>query len=76
VDTGDRTPQLDRAAVASLWSGVMAVGPAALACGIVARRRIRRSNGALTGGGLATAGIVFGLVYTLLLIAGAIAYFA
>jgi hypothetical protein len=42
------------------------IGPAALIMGIAARKRIQRSNGWSRGQGMATAGIVLGIIATVL----------
>jgi hypothetical protein len=49
--------------------GLLLCPPAAIVAivlGFVARNRITRSNGQLTGGGMATAGIVLGFVWAVL----------
>ena len=63
----DRTPHLDRAAVASLWAGTMGLGPPALVLGVIARRRMRRTGGSAQERALTRAGLVFGVIYTLIL---------
>jgi hypothetical protein len=74
-----RGPQLDKGARTSLILSIVGLvvcgvilGPAAIIEGTKARRRIRESNGALKGDGLALAGIIIGVIGTaaaLLLIA-------
>jgi hypothetical protein len=44
------------------------LGPVALFTGISARRRIRESGGYLAGDGMATAGIVMGIIGTIFLV--------
>jgi hypothetical protein len=68
----------DGMAVGSLVTGIFALlcglagilgivlGPTAVTLGILARRRVARSNGAVKGEGLATAAIVMGVIGTLI----------
>lgn len=67
-------PRTEGLAIASLALGIASFGicalcsPAAIVTGVMARRRIRESNGALTGDGLAKAGIIIGSVYLALIV--------
>jgi hypothetical protein len=46
------------------WCGLIVIGAAvAIICGHMARGEIRRSNGALEGEGMATAGLVLGYLH-------------
>lgn len=45
------------------------LGPTAVAFAVVARRRIEQSNGTLTGAGMATAGLVCGIIGAVLSVA-------
>lgn len=63
------TPQTSGLAIASLVTGLLgltfapvAASIAALVTGLIAKSEIREHNGALEGDGLATAGIVLGIV--------------
>jgi hypothetical protein len=49
-------------------AGILGIvlGPTALTLGILARRRVARSNGAVKGEGMATAAIVMGVIGTLI----------
>jgi hypothetical protein len=43
------------------WVGVLGIGPIiAIICGHMAKNEIRKANGRITGGGLATAGLILG----------------
>src|SRR5687767_5781002 len=64
------SPRPDGFAVASLILGVAGGSLLAVVFGFVARGRIRRSGGARTGHGLATAGIVLGCVWMAALTVG------
>jgi hypothetical protein len=54
----------------------LAIGPIAIVLGVVARRRIRESQGMTKGDGLALAGLVLGIVGTVLSIGWIIAILA
>jgi hypothetical protein len=66
----DRLPQVDGMAIASLVLGCASIfglaltGIPAIICGHIARRRIQKSQGGLTGSGLAFAGLVLGYAAT------------
>jgi hypothetical protein len=53
----------DGYAIASLVTSLVGLTPVGIILGFVARRRIRRSEGRLGGGGLATAGIAIGFTF-------------
>lgn len=53
-------PKTSGLAIASLVCGVLGLNLAAIITGHMARKRIRRSRGALAGGGLALAGLILG----------------
>ena len=69
------SPKQSGHAVASLVLGLLVLGGIgsilAIVFGVMAKKRIRESNGWVTGGGMATAGIVLGIVG----LVGAVAYF-
>lgn len=45
------------------WVGVLGIGPLiAIICGHIAKNEIKKSNGMVTGSGLATAGLILGYV--------------
>lgn len=45
------------------WVGVLVIGPLiAVICGHIAKNEIKKSNGMVTGSGLATAGLILGYV--------------
>ncbi len=80
---GYQPPQLDKGARTSLILGIVGflicgiiLGPAAIIEGVKARKRIRESNGYLTGDGLALAGIILGAVVTVLFVIGMILIFS
>jgi hypothetical protein len=62
TDKGART-SLILSIVSLLICGVI-LGPAAIVEGVKARKRIRESNGRLTGDGMALAGIIIGVIAT------------
>lgn len=68
----DSTAKTSGLAIAALVLGVIGGSLIAIVLGLVARRRIKRSEGRLTGNGLATAGIVLGVVW-LAILGGAVA---
>ncbi len=74
--TGTDESKLSLLAVSSLVFGLLGCtgigGIAGLTCGIIARRRIRRSEGRLVGGWLATAGIILSVLMLMLLLAAAL----
>jgi hypothetical protein len=53
----------DGLAIASLVTSVLGLSPVGIVLGFVAKRRIRRSEGARDGNGMATAGIAIGFVF-------------
>jgi hypothetical protein len=62
-------PKTSSKAIASLVCGIVGLlcfgiilGPVALGLGLSAKKEIESSNGAVTGGGMATAGIVLGVL--------------
>lgn len=66
-------PHTDGLAIGALISGILALvctvaclglilGPAALIMGFISRSRIASSGGRLTGGGLAIAGVILGIL--------------
>lgn len=57
--------------VCSGWCGIV-IGPAAIVLGIVSRNKISASNGTLKGQGMATAGIVLGIIGTIISVAALI----
>lgn len=70
---GYAAPQAEKGATTSLVLGIVGffvcgiiLGPAAVIEGVKARKRIRESNGMLTGDGMALAGIVLGSIVCLL----------
>jgi hypothetical protein len=79
-------PQTPGSATAALILGICAIvvcwpicGPLAVVYGNKAKGEIARSNGNLTGGGLATAGIIMGwigIAFTVLLVVGILFGFA
>lgn len=73
MDKGARTSLI--AAIVGIFICGVLLGPAAVYEGTKARKRIRESNGALTGDGLALAGIVLGCVVFVLSIIGLIFIF-
>ena len=72
-------PKRDGQAVGSLVMGILALlcagvigiflGTAAIVTGVLSRRRIRQSGGTLSGEGLATAGLVVGIIATAISVA-------
>ena len=45
------------------WVGLLGIGPLiAIICGHIAKNEINKSNGLITGSGLATAGLILGYV--------------
>jgi amino acid transporter len=72
-------PPNDSQATLALVLGIVGVlccyilGPVALYIGNSSRQRIQASGGTLGGGGLATAGMVLGIIGTIFLVFGAIA---
>jgi hypothetical protein len=68
---GYASPQHEKGATTSLVLGIVGffccgiiLGPAAIYEGVKARRKIARSGGALSGDGMALAGIILGIVCT------------
>src|SRR4051812_43254232 len=53
----------DGFAIASLVTSLVGLTPVGIALGLIAKRRIRRSEGRRGGDGLATAGIAVGTVF-------------
>jgi hypothetical protein len=53
------------------WVGVLGIGPLiAIICGHIAKSEINKSNGMVTGNGLATAGLILGYVNLALTLIG------
>lgn len=78
-------PRTSGKAVASLVSGIVGLplflcctlsGVPAVVLGFMARSEIRKSQGTLTGDGMATAGLILGLIAVVLGVAGIILVFA
>jgi hypothetical protein len=71
-------PPNDGQATLSLVLGIISVfccpilGPVALFIGNASRQRVQSSGGTLGGGGLATAGLVLGIIGTIFLVFGVI----
>ncbi len=70
---------MDKGARTSLVLGIVGfviygviLGPAAIIEGVKARKRIRLSNGYLTGDGMAIAGIVLGAIVTVIFVVAVI----
>jgi hypothetical protein len=59
--------ETDGYAIASLITGVLGVPIAPIILGVMARNRIRESNGLKSGNGLAIAGLVLGIVQLVIL---------
>jgi len=71
-------PPNDSQATLSLVLGIISVlccpilGPVALFIGNSSRQRVQASGGTLGGGGLATAGLILGIIGTIFLVFGVI----
>ncbi|TMC08910.1 MAG: DUF4190 domain-containing protein [Chloroflexi bacterium] len=71
-------PPNDSQATLSLVLGIISVfccpilGPVALFIGNASRQRVQASGGTLGGGGLATAGLILGIIGTIFLVFGVI----
>jgi hypothetical protein len=71
-------PPNDSQATLSLVLGIISVfccailGPVAIFIGNASRQRIAASGGTLGGGGLATAGLILGIIGTIVLVFGVI----
>ena len=71
-------PPNDSQATLALVLGIIGVfccpilGPVALYIGNTSRQRVQASGGTLGGGGLATAGLILGIIGTIFLVFGAI----
>lgn len=63
---GSGSKPVDGFAVASLVTSIIGFSPVGIALGLVAKSRIRRSDGRRGGDGLATAGIAVGCAYLVL----------
>lgn len=61
-------PKTSGLAIASLVTSLLGLGLVAVICGHIALSKIKRSAGALTGSGLATAGLVIGYVSMVLMV--------
>jgi hypothetical protein len=59
----------DGFAIASLVTSLVGLTPVGIVLGVVAKRRIRKSDGRLGGDGLATAGIVLGSLFLVVTVA-------
>jgi hypothetical protein len=59
----------DGFAIASLVTSLVGLPPVGIVLGVVAKRRIRKSDGRLGGDGMATAGIVLGSLFLVLTVA-------
>ena len=76
AEAGEQPPKTSGLAIAALVLGVLGAlaGLLGIVLGLVAGRRIKRSEGRLTGGGLATAAIVLGVLWLALYAAGGALY--